>query len=136
MKGNSILIFPEGHCSPPDGMLPARSGTARLALETGAPIIPVGIHLDSSRIKNLVSTVEGEEMDGPWYFHGPYHITIGDPLYLEGSVEEHEHVNIQSGRIMYHIKVLADQSARRKPLRRPSLVTGLRFLMRQVAGIA
>lgn len=38
-------IFPEGRVNPEpgDGLQPGRSGVARLALATGAPVVPVGI---------------------------------------------------------------------------------------------
>ncbi len=43
-KGRSVAIFIEGHISPEQGgFLPPRSGAARLALSTGAPVVPVGI---------------------------------------------------------------------------------------------
>ncbi|MDR2097189.1 MAG: 1-acyl-sn-glycerol-3-phosphate acyltransferase [Spirochaetaceae bacterium] len=41
--GESILIFPEGHRSKGQGLLPFHSGSFKLATESGAPIIPVSI---------------------------------------------------------------------------------------------
>ncbi|MDR1128112.1 MAG: 1-acyl-sn-glycerol-3-phosphate acyltransferase [Treponema sp.] len=41
--GNSILIFPEGHRSKGQGLLPFRAGSFKLATEAEAPIIPVAI---------------------------------------------------------------------------------------------
>jgi 1-acyl-sn-glycerol-3-phosphate acyltransferase len=42
-KGESILIFPEGHRSKGQGLLPFHSGSFKLATEAGAPIIPISI---------------------------------------------------------------------------------------------
>ena len=53
--GRTVGIFPEGVLSPLDqldrgGCCPPHTGVARLALATGAPVIPVGISLDPARI--------------------------------------------------------------------------------------
>ena len=43
-KGNPVGIFPEGTVNrAPERLLPGRYGAARLSLETGVPIVPVGI---------------------------------------------------------------------------------------------
>jgi 1-acyl-sn-glycerol-3-phosphate acyltransferase len=53
LQGRSIGLFPEGRVNhDPNHLLPGRAGAARLSLETGAPVIPVGIrfpHHDRSR---------------------------------------------------------------------------------------
>ena len=43
-RGASIMIFPEGTRSRTAEMLPFRSGAFRLAIETGAPILPLAVH--------------------------------------------------------------------------------------------
>jgi 1-acyl-sn-glycerol-3-phosphate acyltransferase len=44
LAGRSIGIFPEGAVNrDPDRLLRGRRGTARLSLETGAPVVPMGI---------------------------------------------------------------------------------------------
>lgn len=45
-RGHSILLFPEGTRSPLHGLRPFLRGAARLALESGAKIIPVVIRCD------------------------------------------------------------------------------------------
>jgi 1-acyl-sn-glycerol-3-phosphate acyltransferase len=40
-QGRSIILFPEGTRSPLHGLRPFQRGAARLALESGAPIVPV-----------------------------------------------------------------------------------------------
>ncbi|MDR1410881.1 MAG: 1-acyl-sn-glycerol-3-phosphate acyltransferase [Spirochaetaceae bacterium] len=41
--GNSILIFPEGHRSKGQGLLPFHAGSFKLATDADAPIVPVAI---------------------------------------------------------------------------------------------
>jgi 1-acyl-sn-glycerol-3-phosphate acyltransferase len=41
--GGAMIIFPEGHRSRGQGLLPFRSGSLKLATQAGAPIIPVAI---------------------------------------------------------------------------------------------
>lgn len=40
-SGRSVVIFPEGAISPVDGFAPVHSGVARLALQSGVPVIPM-----------------------------------------------------------------------------------------------
>lgn len=42
-KGNAVCFFIEGERNPTDVLLPPKTGVARLALRSGAPIVPVGL---------------------------------------------------------------------------------------------
>lgn len=42
-KGVSVMIFPEGTRSRTDDLLPFKDGAFRLAIETGAPILPIAV---------------------------------------------------------------------------------------------
>ena len=127
-EGRNIAIFPEGAISPLEGGFHrSRTGAARLALLTGVPIIPIGIHLDRERIKVAESKYSGIAAVGTWYLRGPYAITIGKPMVIEGDVEDREYVRAASERIMERIARLSHQSARRMgatPAHRPRLETG------------
>ena len=49
-RGRSIGVFPEGTVNrDPRRLLPGRRGAARLSLETGAPVLPVGIRFPRAR---------------------------------------------------------------------------------------
>ena len=43
-RGDGVMIFPEGTRVRPGPLGHARSGVGRLALETGAPVVPVAVH--------------------------------------------------------------------------------------------
>ena len=114
-KGRSVAIFIEGHISPPEGgFLPPRSGAARLALSTGAPVVPVGIFLHRDRCHNIRSRITaGELSEARWYLRGPYAVTVGQPTRYEGDVEDREYVRRISETIMERIRHLAYESERR-----------------------
>jgi 1-acyl-sn-glycerol-3-phosphate acyltransferase len=114
-KGRSVVIFIEGRISPQEGgFLPPRSGAARLALSSGAPVVPVGIFLRRERCHNIRSSISGGvPSEARWYFRGPYAITVGQPTQFEGDVEDREHVRRISETIMEKIRHLADESQRR-----------------------
>lgn len=112
--GHTILIFPEGDLSPETGgFQEPRTGTARLALMTGAPVIPVGVHLAHERCHVVRSIVKGEEHYGRWYLNGPYNVTVGDALHYSGDVEDRPHVRKVANLIMHQIIELAHESKRR-----------------------
>jgi 1-acyl-sn-glycerol-3-phosphate acyltransferase len=109
--GHTIAIFPEGALSPLEGgLLPARTGTLRLALETNSPIVPVGIALLKERIRHKCMVIDGVEEHARWYLNGPYAVTVGAPLRYRGDVTNHDEVHRLSQNLMCHIRGLARQS--------------------------
>jgi 1-acyl-sn-glycerol-3-phosphate acyltransferase len=113
-QGKSVMIFIEGHISPEDGgFLPPRTGAARLALSARVPVVPVGIYLRRSWRINIRSGISGEQSEAFWYLHGPYAITVGQPLYLHGNAEDREYVRSLSERIMTAIRGLTTESETR-----------------------
>lgn len=87
-KGESILLFPEGDCDEGKKLLPFHTGAVRLAMETGYPIIPIGIYLDPVRIWRRKTTIGSAHIIFTWYRYGWYAISFGQPWYLHGSVSE------------------------------------------------
>lgn len=113
-EGKTVGIFPEGALSPLDGGLcPAHTGMARLALVSGAPIVPVGIALQPERIRFVQTTVGDMTETARWYLRGAYAMTVGEPLRVEGDVQDREYVRAVSERVMRCIAGLAQQSAAR-----------------------
>lgn len=112
--GHNIMIFPEGDLSPAEGGFhKPRTGVARLAIASGAPVIPIGIHLQRERLHFIRSTVRGEVTYGRWYLHGPYQVTVGAPLQFTGDVEDRPFVRSVAETIMHHIVELARESENR-----------------------
>jgi 1-acyl-sn-glycerol-3-phosphate acyltransferase len=110
-KGYSVGIFPEGNFSPQTGgFREPRGGAARLALRTGAPVIPVGIYLPRQGILRIKSRLCGRPTVGYWYLRGPYGITVGNPIALAGNPEDPAHVRTSSQKLMDWIKSLAQES--------------------------
>jgi len=134
-SGMSVAVFPEGDISPLDGTLrQPRTGVARLALCTGAPVIPVGIHLQRERIQIIETEVDGRPEVGTWYLRGPYGITVGEPLYFEGDAEDRDCVRSSLKRIMQCIVSLAHQGALRMAQRDRKAVPAADVVRRQAAG--
>ncbi len=119
--GQNIGIFPEGALSPLEGGLcRAHTGVARLALITRVPVIPVGIALQREHIRFRDTYAGNEMMTARWYFSGRYVMTVGEPLLLDGDVNDRAGVRAATDRIMRRIEILADQSAARLPVIRPA----------------
>jgi 1-acyl-sn-glycerol-3-phosphate acyltransferase len=112
--GKSVAIFIEGHISPPDGgFLPPRTGAARLAVQTGAPVIPVGIFLRRELSICIKSKISGKQAQAHWCLRGPYAMTVGQPMQFAGDVEDRQHVRNVSDAIMQQIRLLAGESEHR-----------------------
>jgi 1-acyl-sn-glycerol-3-phosphate acyltransferase len=112
--GESVMIFPEGKVTPPGGgFLPPRTGAVRLALRTGAPIVPVGVHLQHDLLANVLTRAGDKQVNALWYYRGPYNISIGKPITFTGDAEDRDLVRRLTNDIMRRIALLARQSARR-----------------------
>jgi 1-acyl-sn-glycerol-3-phosphate acyltransferase len=115
--GRTVGIFPEGVLSPLDqlgrGGYPPHTGVARLALATGAPVIPVGISLDPARIIFRDTLIDGVMEHARWVCRGPYFITAGRPMAVTGNLEDRAGVRLAAARIMNRIAGLAQYSALR-----------------------
>lgn len=113
-SGQNVAIFPEGALSPPEGGLQRpHTGMARLAMLTGAPVIPVGISLQHERIHCGETTIDHDTEIARWYLGGPYAMTAGEPIRCSGSAEDREAVRSVSQAIMLRIANLCLESASR-----------------------
>jgi 1-acyl-sn-glycerol-3-phosphate acyltransferase len=113
-EGRTVSIFPEGAISPSaGGFHQPHTGIARVALRTGAPVIPVGIGLQRERIQYMNTGLTGQNEVLTWYTGGQYAMTVGEPLHFAGDVEDRAYVRSVAAQIMRRIARLAGQSARR-----------------------
>ncbi len=109
-QGRSVAIFPEGAISPPDGFHAPRSGVARLALQAGVPVVPLGISLATENCKRVPTTLEGQPDIITWYLRGPYAVTVGKPLWFSGDAGDRPLVRSVAETIMQNIRALAQES--------------------------
>jgi 1-acyl-sn-glycerol-3-phosphate acyltransferase len=113
-EGKTVGIFPEGALSPLQGGVgTAHTGTARLALASGAPIVPAGIALQREHILWREARAGAQVETARIYCGGPYAVTTGLPLFLSGDLTDRAHVRQAVQRIMGHIMELAQASALR-----------------------
>jgi 1-acyl-sn-glycerol-3-phosphate acyltransferase len=132
--GQTIGIFVEGALSPLGdglGFHQARTGAVRLALSTGAPIVPVGISLDPRHIRFQETTVGERTEIARWYLGGPYAVTVGRAMVCRGNVEDREWVRTASQRVLQRIESLSRASAWRLESARLERNTGLASFRRQ-----
>ncbi len=110
-KGKSIMIFPEGHLSHMNGeLMHFHSGAIRLAMESGAPIVPAGIHVQRTRIKTLSMQSGQETIPAHIYFGGPYTITFGESIRLQGDPNDYPQVRAHTEDLKETIQHLMEQS--------------------------
>jgi 1-acyl-sn-glycerol-3-phosphate acyltransferase len=111
--GQSVGIFPEGWISPLEGYNSPRTGAARLALETGVPVIPIGIYLPRERRVHISSRLSGKYTEAFWYIRGPYGMTVGEPVCFSGNAEDKNLVRSVTNSMMARIHELAEESEQR-----------------------
>jgi 1-acyl-sn-glycerol-3-phosphate acyltransferase len=132
-NGETVGIFPEGVLSPAVGLGRPRTGAARLAIATGAPVLPVGVALLRERAVVVPTTITPTGASGvaKWYLRGPYAITVGAPVTYAGDAADRERVVAVSADIMRRIDDLARESDLRVQL---SATAGGRPGLRAVLG--
>lgn len=73
-KRLSVLIFPEGTRSPDGELQRFRDGAAFLAIQSGVPVLPVGI----------VGAYDVLPTRSSWFMPGEIELRFGDPIPVEG----------------------------------------------------
>ena len=77
-EGRALGIFPEGTRSPDGRLYKFRTGVARVALRSGAPVVPVGI----------VGTREVQPPGERMWHRAPVSVHFGEPLHFGDRAEE------------------------------------------------
>ncbi|MSV65753.1 MAG: 1-acyl-sn-glycerol-3-phosphate acyltransferase [Actinobacteria bacterium] len=98
-EGKCLGIYPEGTRSPDGRLYKGRTGIARLAIESGAPIIPVAM-FNTEKIQptgTVVPKVMRVEM------------IFGEPMYFEGVSTDLLHLRDVTDKIMSTIQALSGQ---------------------------
>jgi len=86
-------IFPEAFVNPGTELQPGKTGVARIALTTGAPVVPVGIWGTQDRWPH-----EGLHWGRPW--RPGLAVTFGEPIEPEGDPESRADVGRFLDRVM------------------------------------
>ena len=98
-EGKCLGIYPEGTRSPDGRLYKGRTGIARLAIESGAPIIQVAM-FNTEKIQptgTVVPKVMRVEM------------IFGEPMYFEGDSTDLQHLRDVTDQIMQTIQALSGQ---------------------------
>lgn len=75
--GKTIALFPEGRCCPRGIHNKAKSGAVRMALETGAAIIPLGFYVRPQDVLTLSLPWNRSLPPSEWQVKGICHARIG-----------------------------------------------------------
>ncbi len=77
-RGATVMLFPEGKLNDGKRMLRAYTGAARLTLESGAPLLPIGFYTPPQFSRPIASRFFGRATYGSWQFGGPSFVSIGN----------------------------------------------------------
>jgi 1-acyl-sn-glycerol-3-phosphate acyltransferase len=98
-EGKCLGIYPEGTRSPDGRLYKGRTGIARLAIESGCPVIPVAM-FNTEKIQPT-GTVIPKVMRVKMYF--------GEPMYFEGDSSDLSYLRVVTDKIMDAIQDMSGQ---------------------------
>ena len=81
-QGNSVVIFPEGRLNNDQGLHKGRFGAARLALDTGVPLLPLGFFVPSDALRSFSKKIQDENRisTSRWQWGGDCFVRVGKPF--------------------------------------------------------
>jgi len=97
--GNCLGIYPEGTRSPDGRLYKGRTGIARLAIESGAPIIPVAMS-NTDKIQPTGKIIPNLHRVG---------MIFGEPMYFEGDSTDLQYLRLVTDKIMKKIQEMSGQ---------------------------
>jgi len=97
--GNCLGIYPEGTRSPDGRLYKGRTGIARLAIESGAPIIPVAMS-NTDKIQPTGKIIPNLHRVG---------MIFGEPMYFEGDSTDLQYLRLVTDKIMRKIQEMSGQ---------------------------
>jgi 1-acyl-sn-glycerol-3-phosphate acyltransferase len=97
--GNCIGIYPEGTRSPDGRLYKGRTGIARLAIESGAPVVPVAMS-NTDKIQPTGKVIPNVKRVG---------MHFGEPMYFGGDSTDLQHLRDVTDQIMNAIHAMSGQ---------------------------
>jgi len=98
-EGKCLGIYPEGTRSPDGRLYKGRTGIARLAIESGAPIVPVAM-FNTENIQPTGQVIPNIQRVG---------MTFGEPMYFDGDSTDLAYLREVTDQIMNRIQELSGQ---------------------------
>ena len=98
-EGKCLGIYPEGTRSPDGRLYKGRTGIARLAIESGAPIIPVAM-FNTEKIQPSGQVIPNVQRVG---------MTFGEAMYFDGDSTDQAYLRQVTDAIMNRIQELSGQ---------------------------
>jgi 1-acyl-sn-glycerol-3-phosphate acyltransferase len=98
-EGKCLGIYPEGTRSPDGRLYKGRTGIARLAIESGAPVVPVAM-FDTEKIQPTGQVIPNIKRVG---------MTFGEPMYFDGDSTDLAYLRVVTDQIMNKIQELSGQ---------------------------
>jgi len=98
-EGNCLGIYPEGTRSPDGRLYKGRTGIARLAIESGAAIIPVAMS-NTDKIQPTGKIIPNLHRVG---------MIFGEPMYFEGDSTDLQYLRLVTDKIMKKIQEMSGQ---------------------------
>ena len=115
-EGYSMYICPEGRLNQGSALGRGHTGAVRLALSSGAPIVPVAFYVPPSCVWTFQRTSGGRVHTGRWQVGGPIYVEIGEAWWpgreLAGKPVASDFRKL-TDRLMEQISALASQAEKR-----------------------
>jgi 1-acyl-sn-glycerol-3-phosphate acyltransferase len=86
--GHSVAIFPEGRLNDGRSFHRAGAGAALLAVESGAPIIPVGFYVPDKYARAIPGHFHNRRTIARWQFGGLCFVRFGESFQIPVSIQE------------------------------------------------
>ena len=86
LSGTTVVLFPEGGISERiDRVGSMKTGVIRLAMETRAPVVPIGVCVERRGVRDsCLHPTPGIRLHRRWYCRGRYRLSVGRAIQFEG----------------------------------------------------
>lgn len=110
--GHAVVIFPEGRLNHNREFRRAGTGAAILALESGAPLIPLGFYVPDKYTRAIQTYMHNRITFGRWQFGGHTFVRIGEPWQplVDEADRGYRYVRELTQNLMAQVAGLVDQA--------------------------